>query len=163
MSPDGHRGPAHEDARDLDPARVLVHEAFAGELEEHFATLAALGGKAGPVGLQCPWFNGTVFRGLGAFLDRLGPFLAAVPAGFRYVVEVRNRGWGLAHARPDRLSGAPSRASGVTSRPLQEAVPLVQTSPNPDHDGRSISGWPLMLALYGDPSEVVCRRAGVGD
>ena len=82
-----------EDARDLDPARVLVHETFAGELEAHFASLAGLGDKAGPVVLQCPWFNSGVFGGLGAFLERLDPFLAALPAGFRYVVEVRNRGW----------------------------------------------------------------------
>lgn len=82
-----------DDARNLDPGRVLVHEAFEGELEAHFRSLAGLGDKAGPVLLQCPWFNGTMFRDLGAFLARLDPFLAALPPGFRYAVEVRNRGW----------------------------------------------------------------------
>jgi uncharacterized protein YecE (DUF72 family) len=79
------------DARELDPSRVLVAEEFAAALESHAATMELLGDKRGPLVLQCPWFGKPIFAGLGPFLQRLDPFLAALPAGPRYAVEVRNR------------------------------------------------------------------------
>ncbi|MGQ0551686.1 MAG: DUF72 domain-containing protein [Planctomycetota bacterium] len=82
-----------EDARQIDPARVLQHAAFGEPLNAFSTSVANLGPKLGPVVIQCPWFRPEVFRDLAAFLARLDPFIAALPAGPRYVVEVRNRGW----------------------------------------------------------------------
>jgi len=82
-----------EDARNLDPERVLVAEAFREELDAHLAAMSLLGDKRGPMLLQFPWFGPRVFRDLPAFLARLDAFLAALPHDWRWVVEVRNRHW----------------------------------------------------------------------
>jgi hypothetical protein len=43
--------------------------------------------------LQFAYFNRKAFTGLGAFLERLQPFLAAWPADVPLAVEVRNKTW----------------------------------------------------------------------
>jgi len=81
------------DARELDAERVLSVEAAGEEVARHAEVLAGLGSKCGPVLIQCPWFSPAVFRDLSAFLARLEPFLAQLPPGPRFALEVRNRGW----------------------------------------------------------------------
>ena len=82
-----------EDARQLDRTRVLLAEPFQAELDAHLSAIELLGEKRGPVVLQFPWFGPQVFRDLGAFLQRLDPFLSGLPRAGRWVVEVRNRHW----------------------------------------------------------------------
>jgi uncharacterized protein YecE (DUF72 family) len=76
-----------------DPARVLVREHVGAELEKFFAAMHELGDRAGPLVLQFPYFRASDFRGVDAFVDRLEPFLDALPRDFRYAVEVRNPAW----------------------------------------------------------------------
>lgn len=76
-----------------DPARVLVPAHVAAASERFVATMAELGPKLGPLVLQFPYFNRTAFASVDAFLERLAPFLDALPVGPRYAVEVRNKAW----------------------------------------------------------------------
>jgi uncharacterized protein YecE (DUF72 family) len=63
------------------------------EVEEFLGVMGRLGRKLGPVLFQFPYFRRDVFNGADAFLERLVRFLATLPTGPRYAVEVRNRGW----------------------------------------------------------------------
>jgi len=81
-----------EEARP-DPESVLVPERVGEDVERFTKVMARLGEKCGPLVLQFPYFNKTVFGGPGDFLARLDPFLAALPKGHRYAVEVRNGAW----------------------------------------------------------------------
>lgn len=75
-----------------DPAAVLGPRAR-DEAAEFCGLWRALGAKAGPLLLQFPYFNQQAFAGFDAFAERLDPFLADLPSGLRYAVELRNRGW----------------------------------------------------------------------
>jgi uncharacterized protein YecE (DUF72 family) len=81
------------DAEKPDPARVLVREHVQRETDAFLDVMGELGEKAGPLVLQFPYFNLKTFASLGAFLDRLEPFLAGLDPRCRYVVEVRNKAW----------------------------------------------------------------------
>ena len=76
-----------------DPERVLVHEHVAADVERFLNAMSLLGDKCGPLVLQFPYFNQRVFKSADPFLERLDAFLAALPAQFRYGVEVRNKNW----------------------------------------------------------------------
>ncbi|HEV8112310.1 MAG TPA: DUF72 domain-containing protein [Planctomycetota bacterium] len=76
-----------------DAARVLCSDVAARDTERFLETMATLGPKCGPLVLQFPYFNQSAFAGLGAFLDRLDPYLERLPKTFRYGVEVRNKSW----------------------------------------------------------------------
>jgi uncharacterized protein YecE (DUF72 family) len=73
--------------------RVLLR-AQVGEVVDRFLeAMAGMGPKCGPLVLQFPYFNKKVFPSIEPFLERLDAFLGALPADFRYAVEVRNRPW----------------------------------------------------------------------
>ncbi len=76
-----------------DPERVLVREHVAADLERFLGSMALLGDKCGPLVLQFPYFNQSVFKSIDPFLERLDAFLGVLPARFRYGVEVRNKNW----------------------------------------------------------------------
>lgn len=76
-----------------DPARVLSLDEGAAERDRFLAVMARLGARLGPLVLQFPYFNRDAFPSVGPFLDRLGPYLAALPGGPSYAVEVRNKAW----------------------------------------------------------------------
>ncbi len=63
------------------------------ELKGFLGMIDLLGDKLGPVLFQFPYFNRQAFPHVDEFLARLGPFLAKLPSGFKFVVEVRNKGW----------------------------------------------------------------------
>lgn len=63
------------------------------ELEEFLTTMEILGAKLGPILFQFPQFSPGVFADRHAFTDRLIPFLNKLPAGRKYVIEVRNPEW----------------------------------------------------------------------
>ena len=77
--------------------QVITHEKILVDADEDLATflnvMDLLGDKLGPLLLQFPYFNKQKFAGLGAFLERLEPFLERLPKYRRWVVEVRNRHW----------------------------------------------------------------------
>jgi len=75
----GQENPAFLDA-------AMLHEMFLRPLEPHRAKTALLIFEFGAFG------RGS-FRDLPEFLDRLDPFLAALPREFRYAVEIRNPGF----------------------------------------------------------------------
>lgn len=71
---------------------------FASELarqhtHDFLDMIGELGPRCGPLLLQFPWFRPQVFRSAREFVERLEPFLAALPRTFRYAVEVRNKEW----------------------------------------------------------------------
>jgi uncharacterized protein YecE (DUF72 family) len=80
--------------------QVITHEAKLAGAEEaagsFVQTMMGLGPKLGVLTLQFAFDFGP------ENLDRLGRFLAALPRGPRYAVEVRNRGW-LVSKAPDAV------------------------------------------------------------
>lgn len=77
------------------PDKVLNPEAEGvwADTDEFLRCMALLGPKCGPLVLQFPYFNRSVFPSRFTFLDRLDAFLAKLPKDFRYAVEVRNKWW----------------------------------------------------------------------
>jgi uncharacterized protein YecE (DUF72 family) len=77
--------------------QTITHEKMLVDAEQDLAAflrvMDLLGDKLGPLLFQFPYFNKQKFRSLGAFLERLEPFLAQLPKDHRWVVEVRNRNW----------------------------------------------------------------------
>ncbi len=63
------------------------------ELARFLRVMGLLGPKCGPLVLQFPYFNKSVFAGSGPFLERLDTFLGLLPPDFRYGVEIRNKSW----------------------------------------------------------------------
>jgi len=76
-----------------DPTRLLVREHVWPDVERFLEAMALLGPKCGPLVLQFPYLNRTAFSSVEPFLERLDAFLALLPPGFRYGVEIRNRTW----------------------------------------------------------------------
>ncbi len=76
-----------------DPKAVLVPAKVKKDVDRFLESMRLLGPKCGPLVLQFPYFNKKVFSGAGEFFERLDAFLAGLPDGFRYGVEVRNRAW----------------------------------------------------------------------
>ena len=62
----------------------LLKSAFLGPLEEHLHQVAALIFEFGT-------FPKSAYEGVLQFVEQLDPFLGALPDGFRYSVEIRNR------------------------------------------------------------------------
>ncbi len=77
--------------------QVITHEKIlegcSAELKEFLDAMGLLGDKLGPLLFQFPYFNRKAFAHAEDFMARLEPFLSALPAGFSYAVEVRNKGW----------------------------------------------------------------------
>jgi uncharacterized protein YecE (DUF72 family) len=77
--------------------QIITHESVLQDCEEdlkHFLeTMDLMGNKLGPLLFQFGYFNRTVFRSSGDFLTRLEPFLAKLPKGYRFAVEIRNKNW----------------------------------------------------------------------
>ncbi len=77
--------------------RTITHEKVLmncdDELKGFLGVIDLLGDKLGPVLFQFPYFNRQAFPHADEFLARLGPFLSKLPSGFKFVVEVRNKGW----------------------------------------------------------------------
>jgi len=63
------------------------------ELNEFLDAMAGLKEKLGPLLFQFPYFKREQMRDVDEFLRLLKPFLAELPEGFRYALEVRNGAW----------------------------------------------------------------------
>ncbi|HEV2233044.1 MAG TPA: DUF72 domain-containing protein [Terriglobia bacterium] len=77
--------------------RAITHEKIlkecAAEVSEFLKAMDLLGEKLGPLLLQFPYFNKKAFARPEDFMARLEPFLAKLPGGHSYAVEVRNKTW----------------------------------------------------------------------
>ena len=76
---------------------MITHEKLlvdcAGELTAFLKAMDELGDRMGPLLFQFPYFKRDTFPSLETFLERLRPFLAQLPGGRPYALEVRNRAW----------------------------------------------------------------------
>ncbi len=63
------------------------------DLKHFLETVSALQEKLGPILFQFGYFNRSVFKSQAEFLARLKPFLAKLPAGYKFAVEIRNKNW----------------------------------------------------------------------
>jgi uncharacterized protein YecE (DUF72 family) len=76
-----------------DPGVILLPEKTYS-LRDHFLEIAGrLGKQLGPLVLQFPYFNKSVFASADPFMERLDRFLDDLPDGHDYAVEIRNRHW----------------------------------------------------------------------
>jgi uncharacterized protein YecE (DUF72 family) len=81
--------------------QVITHEKVLrdcqDELRQFTDVMGLLGDKLGALLFQFPYFAKRDFATPQAFLDRLAPVLDRLPEGYRFAVEVRNRGWITRH------------------------------------------------------------------
>lgn len=63
------------------------------ELKHFVSTMDLLGDKLGPLLLQLPYYNKTVFKSGDEFLARLRKFLSTLPKYHRFALEIRNPKW----------------------------------------------------------------------
>lgn len=85
----------HAGATQRPDGRSVLDPDSTYEIRDQFLeVMHRMGDRLGPLVLQFPYFNREAFPSQGPFLDRLDRFLRDLPRdGFRYGVEVRNRGW----------------------------------------------------------------------
>jgi len=76
-----------------DPAVVLVPDKVKDDTIDFLSAMEILGDKCGPLVLQFPYFNKTVFARPQDFYDRLDRYLGGLSRQFRYAVELRNKWW----------------------------------------------------------------------
>jgi uncharacterized protein YecE (DUF72 family) len=77
--------------------QVITHEKVLldcdAEFKQFVDTMDVLGEKLGPMLLQFPYFNRSVFTSGSQFLARLKAFLKKLPRGRKFAVEIRNKNW----------------------------------------------------------------------
>jgi uncharacterized protein YecE (DUF72 family) len=75
--------------------QVITHEKVlqdcGADLKQYLAAMDLLGEKLGPLLFQFPYFNKKAFAKPEDFLARLKPFLAGLPSGYSFALEVRNK------------------------------------------------------------------------
>ncbi|MFO1054578.1 MAG: DUF72 domain-containing protein [Planctomycetota bacterium] len=81
------------DAATPDTERVLAWDHVGDDVQRFLDAMGRLGSKCGPLVLQFPYFNRQAFTSAAPFFARLESFLDRLPRGFRYAVEIRNKGW----------------------------------------------------------------------
>ncbi len=77
--------------------RLITHQKVLSdcqkELSSFLKVMEILGDKLGPLLLQFPYFNKNAFASREQFDKLLRSFLDALPKGFRFAVEIRNKNW----------------------------------------------------------------------
>lgn len=76
-----------------DPNAVLNPDTTYSERDKFLEVMSRLKERLGVLVLQFPYFRPEMFPAPEAFFAKLDKFLTDLPKGFRYGVEVRNRGW----------------------------------------------------------------------
>lgn len=76
-----------------DPEKILDSERALAVTDSFLESMSRLGDKLGPLLIQFPYFNKSAFPEPDPFLERLDRFLGRLPAGRRFAVELRNKGW----------------------------------------------------------------------
>lgn len=77
--------------------QLITHEKVLVDCDADFKqfvdTMDLLGDKLGPMLLQFPFFNSSVFTSSTQFTARLKPFLRDLPQNHKFAVEIRNKHW----------------------------------------------------------------------
>ena len=77
--------------------RIITHEKVLENCQEDLTAflkaMEALEDKRGPLLLQFPYFNKTVFASADDFLARLAPFLKELSPDWKWALEIRNKWW----------------------------------------------------------------------
>jgi uncharacterized protein YecE (DUF72 family) len=77
--------------------QAITHEKVLVDADDdfkHFVEMMdLLGDKLGPMLLQFPYFNRSVFTAGSQFLARLKPFLKKLPKDHKFAIEIRNKAW----------------------------------------------------------------------
>jgi uncharacterized protein YecE (DUF72 family) len=77
--------------------RVITHEKVLRDCQTEFtaflSNMALLGDHLGPLLLQFPYFNRSVFASREPFEKLLRAFLKTLPRDFRFALEIRNKNW----------------------------------------------------------------------
>jgi uncharacterized protein YecE (DUF72 family) len=77
--------------------QAITHEKILADCEAEFMefvhTMDILREKLGPVLLQFPYFNRSVFTSGAQFIGRLKPFLEKLPKDHKFAIEIRNKNW----------------------------------------------------------------------
>ena len=77
--------------------RIITHEKVLSDCQDELTAflrvMDGLGEKLGPLLFQFPYFNKNAFSSPDPFFDRLAGFLASLPEGYRFAVEIRNKHW----------------------------------------------------------------------
>jgi uncharacterized protein YecE (DUF72 family) len=76
-----------------DAARILMPDQTYPIRDRFLEVMGRLGERLGPLLIQFPYFSKREFRDREEFYVRLDNFLADLPSGPRYAVEIRNRAW----------------------------------------------------------------------
>lgn len=76
-----------------DRAKILVPGETYGIRDSFLENMSRLGKRLGPLLIQFPYLNKSVFPAREEFMARLDRFLGELPKDFRYAVEIRNRHW----------------------------------------------------------------------
>ena len=76
-----------------DREKILVPEETYGIRDSFLENMSRLGKRLGPLLIQFPYLNKSVFPKREEFMARLDRFLGDLPKEFRYAVEIRNRHW----------------------------------------------------------------------
>jgi uncharacterized protein YecE (DUF72 family) len=76
-----------------DAERLLKQDSTYAERDAFLEVMGRLGRRCGPLILQFPHFPRGSFLAASEFYARLECFLADLPGGFSYAVEIRNRDW----------------------------------------------------------------------
>ncbi len=76
-----------------DKAVILAPDKTYADRDRFLAVMSGLGDRLGPLLLQFPYFARRVFGSRDDFFERLDRFMADLPDGFRYAIEIRNRAW----------------------------------------------------------------------
>jgi uncharacterized protein YecE (DUF72 family) len=78
------------------PQEITHEKKLAGcekELKEFLAAMDLLEDRLGPLLFQFPYYSKASGMTQESFLDRVRAFLPQLPAGHRFALEIRNRGW----------------------------------------------------------------------
>lgn len=77
--------------------KSITHDKLLVDCEDEMAkfleVMALLGDRLGPLLIQMQYLNKKAMPTLDDFLRRLDPFLAKLPSGFRWALEIRNKTW----------------------------------------------------------------------
>jgi len=76
-----------------DPTKVLLWARVGAAAEAFIDVMRGLGETLGPMIIQCPYYNKSVFDSQNAFLERLNGFLERLPDDLRFGIELRNRNY----------------------------------------------------------------------
>jgi len=76
-----------------DAEKILQPDSTFKIRDQFIDTLGRLEDRLGGLLIQFPYFSKNVFPSKKEFFERLDRFLGDLPAGLRYVVEIRNKAW----------------------------------------------------------------------